>query len=163
MTMALVAAAKPSDADFLTLFNRLAIALRGEADNFGVTVEIYYDALADLPMAALEQGALDLMKQPGRKFFPTTPEWREAAELAQQRQLREAVQPDPTTDRAMFICRDCHDTGWVLGPGGGPLDCAGDKRCGRHQPHAPHSYTLVCPCRATNANWIRTQHFGAGR
>jgi hypothetical protein len=157
MTMALVAAAKPSDADFLTLFNRLAIALRGEADNFGVTVGIYYDALADLPMAALEQGALDLMKQPGRKFFPTTAEWREAAEQAHQQQLKAALTPardEPWHNE----CTACHDTGWEV------RSCDGTAGiCGRSKAHPAHDYVKPCACRPINRTFQRHQHFGAGR
>lgn len=68
-----------------------------------------------------------------------------------------------TDERGIFVCRDCHDTGWVLGIAGEALQCPGDHRCGRRNAHQPHSYTQVCGCRQSNVNYQRTQHFGAGR
>ncbi len=161
MTFALVTQ-KPSDAEFLTLFNRLSVALREQQDESGVTQGVYFDALKDLPIRALEAGAAALMKEPGRRFFPTTAEWRTAAEKATVAQLREAVQPRPE-DRGVFICRACFDTGWESGPSGDPLECPGDARCGRRNEHGKHTYTRACPCRETNANYQRAAHFGAGR
>lgn len=153
--------ATPSS-DFLQLFNRLCVALREPADDSGVTQGIYFDALKDLPLRALEDGATALMKEPGRRFFPTTAEWRTASERAKDDQLRRAVTPTDD-ERGTICCRNCEDTGWALGIGGKALECPGDSRCGRTRVHAAHTFTFACSCRANNPNYQRTMHFGAGR
>lgn len=156
MTLALLP--KPgSDTDFLAVFNRLCVALREQQDDSGITQGVYFDALKDLPLPALEAGAQALMKEPGRRFFPTTAEWRTAAERCQGALLREAVQrPEahPWTEE----CSACSDTGWE------PHVCDGGEagRCGRRNKHAAHDYVTICPCRPTNRTWNRHHHFGAG-
>ncbi len=145
-----------SDAAFLRIFNRLLVALREPADDTGVTQGVYFDALKDLPLLALEAGAMALMKEPGRRFFPTTAEWRTAAERANVELLRDAVQP--ARDEPWHVdCEACEDTGWVQG-----LECPGSNLCGRTKPHAPHSYTRACPCRPMNRTYQRHHRFGAG-
>ncbi len=159
MTLALVTA-KPSDAEFLVIFNRLCVALREPQDDSGITQGIYFDALRDLPMVALETGAGALMKEPGRRFFPTTAEWRTAAELAQKAALKSVLQPE--RDAAwQHDCTNCEDTGWELGEGGMPLTCP-EIPCGRERAHLPHTFTRVCFCRPTNRTWMRHQNFGSG-
>lgn len=157
MSTALATIERKGDAaQFLALFSRLCVGLREAQDDSGITQRVYWDALRDVPMAALEAGALALMREPGRKWFPTTAEWRTAAGYAHEQQLRAAVQPareQPWTHE----CRDCEDSGWVLG-----LSCPGDTTCGRTKPHLPHTYTVACPCRATNRTYRRHQAFGGG-
>lgn len=104
----------PEHTDFLQVFNRLCVALRDPGDDSGVTQGIYFDALKDLPMRALEAGAAALMREPGRRFFPTTAEWRAAAEHAQMQQLREAVKP-ARSEPWRYECDRCEDTGWIQG------------------------------------------------
>lgn len=155
---------KPSDAEFLAVFNRLAVALREAQDDTGLTQGIYFDALKDLPLPAVEAAADALMREPGRRFFPTTAEWRTAAEKAQLELLRRAVtSPAAEDERGVFICGDCHDTGWMMNRDGTPWWCDGGLRCGRRQAHAAHTFTAVCGCRAGNVNYQKTKHFGAGR
>lgn len=154
MTLSLVTA-KPSDTEFLSLFNRLSVALREQQDDSGVTQGIYFDALKDLPIRALEDGAAALMKEPGRRFFPTTAEWRTAAEKANLSQLREAVQP-ARDEPWHHECTACEDTGWER------FECTGDRCCGRSGPHAAHEFVRVCSCRPTNRTFQRHQNFGSG-
>ena len=154
MTLALIPP-RPTDEQFVQVFNRLAVALREQQDDTGITLGVYYDALKDLPVAALEQGAAALMKEAGRRFFPTTAEWRAAAERAQMALLREAVQPARDAPW-VHECERCADTGWR------PHECDGSEQCGRHKAHAPHGYVSVCPCRPTNRTYTRHQQFGAG-
>jgi len=152
----LVLLAKPTpDAEFLKLFNRLCVALREPADDSGITQGVYFEALKDLPVSALDRGAAALMKEPGRRFFPTTAEWRTAAERALDQQFREAVKP-LARDPWHYECTDCDDTGWAL------YECTGDASCGRQKPHGPHRFVRVCLCRATNRTYQRHQRFGAG-
>ena len=132
-------------AAFLQAFNRLCVALREPADDSGVTQGIYYDALKDVPLPAVEAGAVALSKERGRRFFPTTAEWRTAAQAALQAQLRHVE------------CDGCEDTGWVLG-----LTCDGSNQCGRKRVHLPHTWTYPCPCRETNRTYIRSRQYGAG-
>jgi hypothetical protein len=104
---------KPAaDADFLRIFNRLCVALREPADDSGITQGVYFDALKDLPITALSAAAAMLASDAGRKFFPTTGEWRAAAETAYQHQLREAVKP-ARSEPWRVECDACDDCGWT--------------------------------------------------
>lgn len=155
MTLALVP--KPAAAaEFLAVFNRLCVALRETQDDSGVTQQVYFDALSDLPLAALESGANALMRQQGRRFFPTTAEWRTEAEKAAYADLKRAVSGG-RDEPWRHECQDCEDSGWVRG-----LTCPGDATCGRTRKHAAHDYTQACPCRPTNRTFRRHLAFGGG-
>ncbi len=147
--------APTTDADFLRVFNRLAVALREPVDDSGVTQACYFEALADLPVAALEAGAAALMREAGRKFFPTSGEWRGRAEEAQRAQLRAAL-PAGREEPWHFDCLACLDTGWE------ERTCDGSSLCGRQKKHPLHSYVRVCTCRPTNRTFQRHQTFGVG-
>lgn len=156
MSLSLVPATA-NETEFLAVFSRLCVALRETQDETGITQQVYWDALRDVPLAALDAGAAALAREPGRRFFPTTAEWRAAADTAATAQLRAAVggRSEPWRDD----CRDCGDTGWVIG-----LTCDGAKggACGRPFKHRAHDYTLACPCRMTNRTYRRHQAFGGG-
>lgn len=158
--ISLLAHVTPTLSEFLPLFNRLGLALRVDGDETGLTQKTYYEALKDLPVSALEAGALALMRQPGRRFFPTTAEWRDAATHADTERRRSEL---PADVFGAFHCSMCHDTGWELGIGGDALQCPGDTRCGRPNGHTSHTFTRPCGCRATNPIYQRHCHFGAGR
>lgn len=155
MTLALVPKTA-SETEFLAIFSRLCVGLREQQDDSGITQQVYWEALRDLPLAALETGAAALMKQSGRRFFPTTAEWRTAAETAQYAELRQALKP-ARDEPWQHECHECEDTGWVRG-----LTCPGDATCGRPRKHAAHDYTQACPCRLTNRTWRRHQLMGGG-
>lgn len=146
---------KSSDAQFLAVFNRLAVALREPQDDTGITQGVYFEALKDLPFTAVEAGAAALMKEPGRRFFPTTAEWHAAAQLAAEAELRDTLKH--RVEPWKHECQRCEDTGWILG-----LTCDGGDGCGRQTKHYAHGFTRVCPCRATNRTYQRRQRFGAG-
>lgn len=139
--------------EFLKIFNRLCVALREPKDDTGVTQDVYFSALKDLPVAALRAAAESLAKETGRRFFPTSAEWRTAAEDANRKQLQAAVQPG-RDEPWHFDCEDCEDTGWIR------LHCGGNDTCGRRNRHQPHDYVIVCGCRATNRTYQR--HHGPG-
>lgn len=145
-----------SAAEFLTIYNRLAVGLREPQDSSGVTQGVYFSALKDLPFEAVRAAADGLLRERGRKWMPTTGEWRAAAELASEQLLREAVQP-VRVQPWRHECESCEDTGWVLG-----LTCEGDSGCGRDRKHAPHSWTRPCLCRSNNHTYQRRRHFGGG-
>lgn len=153
--MTLMLVTTTTDAAFNQVFNRLAVALREPADDTGITIDVYFEALKDLSMEAIELGADALAKEPGRRFFPTTAEWRAAAESAQMARLREAVKPG-REEPWQYECGACADTGWE------DLFCPGDQTCGRARKHAAHRYVRVCPCRPNNRTYIRHQQFGSG-
>jgi hypothetical protein len=145
-------------AEFLKVFNRLAVALRAQ-DVDAAMQRVYYEALQDLPPETVKAGAEALAKEPGRKWFPTTGEWRQAAEVALTAQLRQAI-PAARRDPWTHECDPCEDTGWVL-----DLTCPGSQgtvTCGRVKPHAAHTYTQPCLCRPTNRTYQRHQRVGAG-
>lgn len=148
------------DAAFLSVFNRLAVALREPQDGSGITVGVYFDALRDLPQEAVLEAARALSREPGRKFFPTTAEWRDAALKAAGATLRKSLaEPtfQPRGEAWHHDCARCEDTGWEVGH-----TCPGDETCGRRGAHRPHTYTRACPCRATNPTYLRHHHVGGG-
>lgn len=148
MTATLVPFSRLTEPEFLRVFNRLMLALGGREDDTGVTQDVYFEALKDLSLEALDAGALALMKEPGRKWFPTTAEWRTAATQAQDAALRQTLSH---RDEPWHLeCEDCADTGWILG-----LTCAGDDTCGRKFHHLPHDYVKPCWCRETNRTYAR--------
>ena len=154
MTQLALVTAETTNTAFLRVFNTLCVALREPQDDSGATQRVYFEALRDLPVAALEAGANLLMKEPGRRFFPTTAEWRTAAEKAQAQQWQAAIQPEP--DRGWVLeCAHCDDTGWEL------FRCTGNAECGRPNAHAPHDYVRICSCRATNRTYQRHHQGGA--
>jgi hypothetical protein len=145
---------RATEQDFLAVFSRLCVALREAQDESGITQQVYWEALKDLPLKALELGAGNLMREKGRRFFPSTTEWRAAAYEAEvTTRNADLGRTEPWHDE----CRDCEDTGWVLG-----LECDGGPTCGRKQKHLAHSYTIPCPCRATNRTYLRRQALGYG-
>lgn len=141
---------------FLALFSRLCVGLREAQDDSGITQQVYYEALRDLPLQALETAAMALLREKGRKWFPTTAEWRTAAEEAQAHRVQtslRAVRAQPWRHE----CDTCEDSGWVM-----DLTCDGGTTCGRTTRHLPHTYTVPCPCRPTNATYRRRQALGGG-
>ena len=154
MTLTLVPS-RADETEFLAVFSRLCVALRETQDDSGITQGVYWEALCDLPLAALEAGANALMRQQGRRFFPTTAEWRAEAEKAAYAEPKKAVSGG-RDEPWRHECQDCEDSGWVR-----VLRCDGGTTCGRTRKHMPHDYTLACPCRMTNRTWRRHMAFGS--
>lgn len=183
MTLSLVPRGA-TDKEFVGIYNRLCVALREPQDDTGITQGVYFDALRDVPLEALKAGAEALEREPGRRFFPTTAEWRTAAQAWQASRQREAA---TVVDRVAwrYECLACDDTGYELVHCGGgavpdvtlehvdkgqvkgrswfykPYDGPEAVTCGRKRAHAPHRYVRVCPCRPTNRTFQR-HHGGYG-
>ena len=132
---------------FGTIFTRLTNQLQSRDIDLE-TLQDYHRVLGHATASELQATADRLAAEPGRRWLPTTGEWQ--AELQRYRTgvLRAAVshREEPWHEE----CADCGDTGWRQG-----LHCPGDATCGRHRPHGAHSYTAVCPCRASNATYRR--------
>lgn len=138
---------------FGAIFARLAIQL-GWRDADLASIQSYYAALGTFPRVVLETTAQVFATEHGRRFFPSTAEWHEAATQARDRQMRQSL----TLGRAepwREDCAACGDTGWVC------HECDGTALCGRPKAHAPHTYVTVCPCRPTNRTYQR--HWGERR
>lgn len=148
--------APTTDADFLRVFNRLCVALREPPDDTGMTQQTYFELLHDLPFTALEAGATALMRESGRRFFPTSAEWRTAAEMAQTAQLKAAL--THREEPWHFDDDECRDSGWREHV----CDGVADGPCGRAKKHAPHPYVTPCLCRTINRSYQRRSRFGAG-
>ena len=143
------------DKDFLRVFNRLCVALREPQDGSGTKARVYFEVLGDLSIESLVAGANVLAREQGRRFFPTTAEWRTVAMNAQREQLRAAVAP--ARERTWtHECSACEDAGWRI------RACDGTTAgwCGRQREHYAHDYAEPCGCRPTNHTYIRHQHFG---
>lgn len=142
-----------TEREFGTVFAVLAMQLRWtDADE--MAVRSYYQALQGVSLDALKASAQQFAQESGRRFFPTSAEWFEAAQHVTTESLRKAL-PPAREEPWVHDCRDCEDTGFR------PFKCNG-KFCGRKYKHAPHDYVEKCPCRPTNATWNRHQRFGAG-
>ncbi len=141
--------------EFSAVFSLLAVQLRAtDADE--ATMRGYFLALEDLPLAAVAASAKKFARDPDRRFFPTSAEWYQAAQGAGVEVLRRtltAVRDAPWR----HTCEACEDTGWSQ-----RIACPGDETCGRSRAHAAHDFVRMCPCRPTNATWLRHQTFGRG-
>lgn len=135
-----------TEKEFAVIFARMAVQLRWlDADD--AAMQSFYAALRDLPEEILHRSAAKLACEPGRKFFPTTGEWRQIALMAQQDDIRAEL----AGPRRVWTleCEQCEDTGWVY-----HVCTAHD--CGRHNPHiVPHNYVTACFCRPTNRTFQR--------
>lgn len=109
-----------TEAEFLRVFNRLCVALREPQDDSGMTQRIYFEALKDLSLEALQAGATGLQRETGRRFFPTTAEWRDAARPYQASQRIALALPAGRDQPWREECTRCGDTGWIEG-----LTCEG--------------------------------------
>lgn len=166
--------------EFSQVFNRLCVALRESIDDTGVTQGVYFDALSDLSASALAAGASVLSKEPGRRFFPTSAEWRTACLSAHVEEAKARLAlPSARVEPWHHDCDACEDTGWV------PQVCDGGAEawpeatsdtyrpqlrqtetprpisCGRRKTHQPHDYVVPCGCRPSNLTYQRHQRFGA--
>lgn len=119
------------------MFARLAVAMRVK-DADAIQIGVYYDALAEFPLARVRDAAQQWM-QTG-KFFPTTGEWATAI-----REIREGTPMALWTPTVTLLCEGCQDTGWVY------KDCAAGQRCGQAKCLAKgadwsHVYVVRCAC-----------------
>lgn len=147
-----------TERDFGAIFAKLALQLRW-TDADAVTIKSYYEALQGCSMDALQASARDIAIRGvrddkgavQRKWFPTSAEWFQAAQEHQREIARKQLALPPGREEPWhYECQNCEDTGWIM-----YLDCDGSAKCGRQRPHAPHSYTDVCGCRATNKTFQR--------
>ena len=151
---ALVRSSDMTEREFGVVFSRLAIQLRF-TDADVLTVRAYYDALKDIPLVAVETSGRAFATEPGRKFFPTTAEWHDAAQRAVTDELRKVLAP--ARDESWKLeCGACEDTGWES------FHCPGDESCGRTTKHTEHTYVRICTCRPNNRTYQRHQKFGGG-
>lgn len=134
--------------ELASVLGKLALQLRvNDVDE--ATAMAYWEALQDLPLEAIRAAQETLAREPGRRWLPTTGEWREQALVARRGHVERALPPgrsEPWRDE----CGECRDTGWVMG-----LTCDGGGRCGRTKPHRAHDYTCPCACRQTNRTYQR--------
>lgn len=85
----------------------LALALRQEVDVPQRT--IYVRALRHVPADVIREAVVRLVREPGRRFFPTVPEWLGAcAAIIDERRQARARQ----ARALMEDCPDCGGSGW---------------------------------------------------
>ena len=134
-----------SEGEFAEIFARLAVQLRWH-DAGETEARCYYDALRHFKASYVRTAATNLALEPGRKYFPTTGEWRDGILTAQREENTQLL-----TERAEWRteCTDCDDTGWNY------HQCKGTAQCGRDRAHAAHEYVTECPCRPTNRTYQR--------
>lgn len=135
--------------EFGVIFARMAMQLRW-LDADAAAIQSYYIALKDLPDAIIHASAARIANESGRKYFPTTGEWRQVALTIEQEKRREEFSgPQSWIDE----CESCHDTGWEL------FECTGGAHggCDRPREHRAHDFVRVCQCRPTNRTYQRHQ------
>lgn len=141
---------------FLQAFNRLAVALRLPAAEVDAPMkQIYFDALKDLPIAAVAGAVGGLAKTAGYGF-PRTSEWWAVADRVRVEQTLKAL-PPPREEPWRHECPHCCDCGWEY------RECDGDRICGRSKTHAPHAFATPCSCRETNHTYARHHRVPKGR
>lgn len=118
---------------FDTAFNRLAKA--GLIHDVDVVAKgVYFDALADLPLWAVERAALQLQRTPV-KFF-TSATWHQFASTVVVEQRRRDTVTLAGRRLLPEQCSQCRDTGMR------PVNA-----------EDPESRLTACECRETNANY----------
>jgi hypothetical protein len=143
---------------FAQAFNRMAVALRLPAAEVDPAMQqIYFDALKDLPVAAVV-GAVGGLTQSAGYGFPRTSEWHSVAERCRIEQTLKALPSSGREEPWHHECPHCEDTGWEI------RECDGSHRqCGRAKEHQAHSYASACSCRNTNATYARHHRVPRGR
>ncbi len=134
-----------TEREFAEVFGKLALQLRWN-DPDESAIRGYFDALEKYPLDVVKQAANTLALERGRKFFPTTGEWCDAIGHARAEEARAASAAPRTWT---VECEECDDCGWQH------FECTGDSFCGRTNPHLPHTFVRICPCRATNRTYQR--------
>lgn len=117
-----------------TAIAELAVAFQRVID--AGTIKVYRRALSDLPLWAIQQAAEKLSRK-GGTFFPSAPEWHQAAEEAIQDQQRDQLTRKRDAD-TLHECMECRDTGWA------------DLQREDGTP-----YVVPCSCRAWNETYKR--------
>jgi hypothetical protein len=141
---------------FAQAFNRLAVALRLPAVEVDPAMQqIYFDALKDLPIAAVVGAVSGLSKTAGYGF-PRTSEWYSVAERCRVELTLKAL-PASREEPWHHECPHCEDSGWEL------RECDGDRICGRPKTHAAHGFASPCSCRETNLTYARHHRVPKGR
>jgi hypothetical protein len=118
----------------------LGLAFHRELDD--ADFERFAADLDDVPIDRLEEACVHLRRH--SKRFPTVAHIRERVDLLPKVADRALVSPARSTPNDPADCARCEDSGWEL-----DLWCDA-MACGRTRPHAAHSFTRVCACRATN-------------
>lgn len=142
---------------FAACITALAIATKGELDE--PTIELYFRALADVPIHLLEAGSVELART--ARFFPRPAEWRAAVDTILDRSQRKDLPGQPALPGVIgeaWRCPDCDNTGWVY------LNQPCEKRtCWEAQnSDGPHSH--VATTRCTNPDCLsRRQELAARR
>lgn len=141
---------------FLQAFNRLAVGLRLPTAEIDAAMKrIYFDALKDLPLTAVDAAVEPLSRVKGYGF-PRTDIWHERAEQCRV-ELTLAALPPAREEPWHHECPHCEDTGWAY------HECDGERLCGKSKPHPVHTYTVACSCRETNRTYARHHRVPKGR
>jgi hypothetical protein len=141
---------------FLQAFNRLAVALRLPTAEVDAPMKrIYFDALKDLPLEAVDAAVEPLSRVKGYGF-PRTDVWHERAAQCRVEQTLKAL-PAAREEPWKNECDYCGDTGWEQ------RECDGGRMCGRSKEHPAHAYATPCSCRDSNATYARHHRVPKGR
>lgn len=131
---------------FMQVFNRTMAAFPNATAD-AARMQVYYDAMNDLPIEAIEQAGTWLQRN-GGEFFPTAAKWHERGVIERDARVRTGLRT-AREEPWKTECPACEDTGWEY------CQCNGGPTCGRQRAHAAHQFVVPCPCRPTNRTYQR--------
>jgi len=120
---------------FAQAFNRLSVAFPArfkdddtQGSKFTAAQRVYWEAMIDLPIDGVIDGAAALVKT--QTFFPSPAEWIAASKLAHRRAEWKALMPAPGAEAAAarewkHECKTCEDSGFEI------VECKPGHRCYR--------------------------------
>jgi hypothetical protein len=133
----------------------LATATRGEVDE--PTIEVYWRALIDVPMALIEEASIELAAT--AKFMPRPVEWRQAVDEVLDRRQRMQALAGPSGQALLpgevghYECDRCDNTGWEQIVS----DCTRAWRCPQFVDGATHTHSAARRCTNRFCIEARTQ------
>jgi cation transport regulator ChaB len=114
-------------------------------------MQVYYEALSDLPIEAVESAATHLQRH-GGEFFPSSATWHKQAELERDQYLRDHL--EHREEPWHYECDLCMDTGFEYHRGPRKHAPKPEWRT-MGDPEQIIEWTCKCACRATNKTYQR--------
>lgn len=126
--------------EFMRMLGTVAVTLGVEVDE--PTLELYYRALRDVPIALLRRASVDLART--SRFMPKPAEFRIAVDKILDKRgqaaLHGATQAQLPGDVGEFRCEACGNTGFVSIE----KPCDRGEKCAKLKPGHTHTFATRC-------------------